>query len=246
MKRKNMISMVTSLALVGVVAVGGTLALLSAQSNHVKNTFTVGNNYPDSALELKEAKVEQAVDGSYVAAKPEVRVAENDYKQLVSNTTLAKDPTFTLATGSPTSWIVAYVGDVDPLFTQDGKESEFVATDWYAVTWNAEAKEGAGAWEVSTTPVEGNTIAQGYYVYGSKVIAGGETSPVFESLNVGDVTKNATDGTKVKTLYVVGAAVEALETDTAMDNDTIGVIMAQLGTDLKDTVIGLQGAEAQG
>ena len=45
MKRKNIVAMVTSLALVGVVAVGGTLALLTAQTNNVVNTFAVGKGY---------------------------------------------------------------------------------------------------------------------------------------------------------------------------------------------------------
>lgn len=59
MKRKNMATMVTCIALVGAVAVGGTLALLSQGSNTVTNTFTVGKGYnqdtPD--LSLDEAPV---------------------------------------------------------------------------------------------------------------------------------------------------------------------------------------------
>ena len=43
MKKKKIAALITSLALVGVVVVGGTLAYLTAQTDTVKNVFTVGN-----------------------------------------------------------------------------------------------------------------------------------------------------------------------------------------------------------
>ena len=43
-KNKKMFTMVGSLALVGAVAVGATLAYLSDNTSTITNTFTVGNN----------------------------------------------------------------------------------------------------------------------------------------------------------------------------------------------------------
>ena len=47
MKKRKLMMTVMSLALVLVVAVGGTLAYLSDQSNQVVNTFNVGNGYEE-------------------------------------------------------------------------------------------------------------------------------------------------------------------------------------------------------
>lgn len=119
MKRKNIVAMVTSLALVGVVAVGGTLALLTEQSNIVTNTFTIGNGYADDALVLDEAYVERDTSstnyGGYTVDGDQAgrNVSGNNYTDLVAETTLAKDPTFHLAAGSPDSWIIAKVSGVD-------------------------------------------------------------------------------------------------------------------------------------
>ena len=64
MKKKKIAALITSLALVGVVVVGGTLAYLTAQTETVENVFTVGNVSidveepdwnPDDADELIQA-----------------------------------------------------------------------------------------------------------------------------------------------------------------------------------------------
>ncbi len=104
MKRKNMISMVTSLALVGVVAVGGTLALLTSQTESLQNTFAVGNGYDQDGnpdFILQENVVTQDTDGSYIKkTEPEALTADGqNYNNLVSDTTLFKNPFFTLRDG---------------------------------------------------------------------------------------------------------------------------------------------------
>ena len=47
MKKRKLMMTIMSLALVLVVAVGGTLAYLSDQSNQVTNTFNVGSGYEE-------------------------------------------------------------------------------------------------------------------------------------------------------------------------------------------------------
>lgn len=218
MTKKRIGTMAACLALVGAVAVGGTLALLTSTSDKVTNTFTVGNGYADDAFKLDEAPVTQDVNGNYVETSG-TRLKAINYAQLVSNTTLAKDPTPDLAEGSPDSWVVVYINQVDPLFAQ----SKFVSENWYKV-------ENTGdTWTVAESPVKNETISRGYYVYGTKIVNGAEMDPIFETLNVGTVTKGRT----VSPLKVTGVAVEALATDAAMDNETINVVMGTIGNSLE-------------
>ena len=119
MTKKRIATMATCIALVGAVAVGGTLALLSAQSNTVTNTFTVGQAYDADDLFLREHDVTQVLDtqtnyGGYVSKGDDHwKVDESgkytgiQYTDIVKGTTIDKDPQFGLTADAPTSWIVA-------------------------------------------------------------------------------------------------------------------------------------------
>lgn len=129
MKRKNMAAMVTSIVLVGAVAVGGTLALLSQGSNTVKNTFTVGADYPASALKVREHEANQNATGAWVGKGDNLWMLNPDnenaategdyvgikYENLVGGTTVDKDPQFVLASGSPKSWVTCYIDGLTEL-----------------------------------------------------------------------------------------------------------------------------------
>lgn len=217
MKRKNMISMVTSLALVGVVAVGGTLALLSASSNEVKNTFTIGSGYPsDNALVLDEAKVQQVTEGTdnfggYEAMSNGQRErVQNDYTNLVANTTLDKDPTFHLAAGSPDSWIIAKVEGVEELakkgITINGELPELYG--WLALN----IETGAA------TPIESYAdLVDGYYVTSAVVAGGGDSDDLFEQLKVNtNVTRGGLDN-----IVISGVAVESVTDNWEKDGAAV-------------------------
>lgn len=178
MKRKNMISMVTSLALVGVVAVGGTLALLTSQSNDVVNTFTVGKGYNDDRPDLKldEADVDQvvAIDpeddtkniGDYVE-NTDARVRQNRYANLVEDAKMAKDPQFHIdpLCEVATSWIVA---KIDGFNTNQGASTTLMFTKvedelTASVEDGTEVKNGdyrvvAGAWYRVTKNLDGEYV----------------------------------------------------------------------------------------
>nr|WP_276872102.1 hypothetical protein [Fournierella massiliensis] len=199
MKRKNMATMVTCIALVGVVAVGGTLALLSKPSNTVRNTFTVGEGYTENDIILSEADVKQVINGDYVVNPSPAREEEpvytlngqdryetNDYINLVTGTTIYKDPMVTVAANTPDSWVVAYIGTVDSAFSTSTFEP--TNTSWYKVT-----KED-GHWKIDSASVgaagqEGKplTIQNGYYIYKNVVTKAGEDTnlpKLFENLDV--------------------------------------------------------------
>ena len=180
MTKKRIATMATCLALVGAVAVGGTLALLSAQSNAVKNTFAVGEGYTGQVITLDEAAVTQQTTGNYVENLAADRVERNDYNKLVNGTTLHKDPTVTVKANTVDSWVVAYIDNVDSIFNT----SKFQAGNntWYKVT-----KGEDGNWNVADAAVAGTQITSGYYIY-KDVVVKSESDTVlpdlFETLNV--------------------------------------------------------------
>lgn len=243
MKRKNMAAMVTSIALVGVVAVGGTLALLSQQSNEVRNTFTVGEGYTENDIILSEADVKQNFDGSYVVKENtdrkedlvyengnQKRYKKNSYTDLVTGTTIYKDPMVTVAANTPDSWVVAHIGTVDSAFA----ESTFEAanTDWYKVTKGVDNK-----WTVATSPV--GTAAEGkpekiatdtYYIY-KQVVTEDDTAQdltkLFTTLKV-NTTASADDVRNLTSMEVKAGLVQYVEGNSTvgtLTNEELNVIM---------------------
>ena len=101
MKKRNVMTMALSLAMVGVIAVGGTLAYLTAKSGPVTNTF-IGSEGIEMTLD--EALV--GTDGQ--AVDPESRVQSNSYTNILPETAYDKDPTVHL-TQIPTGGVNLYV-----------------------------------------------------------------------------------------------------------------------------------------
>ena len=91
MKKKFML-MVSALVLVAAMAVGGTLAYLTAQTQAVTNTFTIGN----INITLAETT--------------------NTYK-MVPGQDIAKDPVVTVKGGSEACWLFVKVAESDNLDT---------------------------------------------------------------------------------------------------------------------------------
>ena len=215
MTKKRIATMATCIALVGAVAVGGTLALLSAQSNTVTNTFTIGNGYPTDALTLDEADVAQVTSGTdnfggYEAIDAP-RVEENAYENLVADTTLDKDPTFHLAAESPDSWIIAKVTGVDALADN-------------GITINGNLPADYGWYKLDTTAGTATPITSyaeledGYYVTKATVTAGNSTDALFEELKVGTgVNRDAA----LDSIVVSGVAVEAVTGTWAQDGAAV-------------------------
>lgn len=99
-KRKALLLAFSAILLVA-ASVLGTYAFLTAQSQKVENTFTVGK----VAITLDEAKVTAmgVVDGSE-------RVQANSYK-LIPGHSYVKDPTVHITAGSEDSWLFVRVNN---------------------------------------------------------------------------------------------------------------------------------------
>ena len=119
MKKKKLMMAVVSASLVGVVAIGGTLAYLSDMSNEVTNTFNVGSGYvPDDNkhIGLCLDETEKTSTENPTAIDPVNRTEEGvKYEEMLPGSVVAKDPTFHLTTGSTDSYVFALVNGVDEM-----------------------------------------------------------------------------------------------------------------------------------
>lgn len=227
MTKKRIGTMAACLALVGAVAVGGTLALISSQSKQLTNTFTVGDGYDTDGNDfvLKEHMVVQdPVDGGYdqdLTTNPEdpwvygtpngTGDPGNTYDDLVPNTSLAKDPTFSIVDSDVDySWIVAKVSGLTAL-EEAGVSVETVNSSKWLVLNSLDETT------VPTTSVTAdiyNSDEDGvvYLIYADKVANNGSTDALFNSMKVGvTVTADNLD------LDIEGVAVQALDNSTLND-----------------------------
>ncbi|MDY4251599.1 MULTISPECIES: TasA family protein [unclassified Clostridium] len=102
--KKKRISLVMALVLVLTCVIGGTLAYLTAKTNSVTNTFTVGN------IDITLAET------------------TTDYKMVPGNT-IAKDPTVTVNAGSEACWLFVKIEEsTNPKL--DDYISYSIATGW--------------------------------------------------------------------------------------------------------------------
>lgn len=230
MTKKRIGTMAACLALVGAVAVGGTLALLSSQSNSVTNTFTVGSGYNDDTqdpdLKLDEAVVVPVTKGDNIgdivenpdgSRTPTTGDQTQKYPQLIEGSMIAKDPQFHISDDCEVaqSWIVAKVsgfnaekGKTTLKFTDVTDETVDGVVDgaWLKVE---KTKEGAYTY----TPVTTENMGNGVYIFNASLSAGESTKDLFQQLQV----DNFVAGQNPSTITVTGYAVEGVA-DVSFDN----------------------------
>lgn len=172
MKKKNVLMMAMSLVLVAVIAVGGTLAYLTSNTDTLTNTFTVGNGYDDDpnnpALKLDET--EKGVGSNPTVINPDNRTNENNYEAFAPGSKIAKDPTFYLKDGSPASFVFAKVTGVDTLVDTEwiivsDLEAASVQNDTPSALSNKWQKVANADGELITGENPDDSKLDGYYVY---------------------------------------------------------------------------------
>lgn len=129
MNKKALKTTVASLALVGVIGVGATLAYLSSQSNELTNTFTAGEGYPEipeynQALILHESfvpKKHEPIDCTkanscyLVDGIIKRNIVGNVYEDVQAGSVVTKDPEVTLNANSVNSYLYIKVQGLDAL-----------------------------------------------------------------------------------------------------------------------------------
>jgi predicted ribosomally synthesized peptide with SipW-like signal peptide len=93
---KKVLALALSLSLILAIGVAGTLAWLTAETDTITNTFTIGK----VAITLDEAKL---------GSTTERTAAGQAYGAIVPGATFAKDPTFHFAAGSEASFLFVKV-----------------------------------------------------------------------------------------------------------------------------------------
>lgn len=202
MKKKSLITMVLSLALVAIIGTGATLAYLSANSNKVTNTFTVGSGYDDkvNGLYVDEHKIDENNK-----ATSELTREKNEYSKILPGDKLAKDPTVHFTKG-PDSYIFVNV---------TGMSEEKVTGTENALFTYLESKLGKGfdkgAWEKA----DGQLTINGVYVYkvndSYKVAAGTELAPLFTGV---ELNKNVAEA-QFNTLKSTAQGISAITIQAA-------------------------------
>ena len=153
MNKKQIAKLGVTLGLVGAVGVGGTLALLSAQSNVVTNTFAAGNgidadtditlfeHIPVENAEAKDNPVTNKYnDGSETEYKELIAKVGVSYSNLEPNMTLDKDPAVQISEGTADCYLfvkvdsskfTGVVGDVEIDGIYNTGEEGYKAPNWH-------------------------------------------------------------------------------------------------------------------
>lgn len=183
MKKRKIMMSVMSAALVGVVAIGGTLAYLSDTSNSVTNTFNVGSGYIDDGEHVGLWLDEIDYDGKDEEGNPADRTETgNLYEELLPGSVVAKDPTFHLTEGSTESYVFAEVTGVDAMI-----EAGYYFTVNEPV---GQADPAASAFGNKWQKVDGQEGFDGLYVYTEKVAGGRDLQPMFNWVKLGSAVEN--------------------------------------------------------
>lgn len=183
MKKRNVMTMALSLAMVGVIGVGSTLAYLTANSGPVINTF-IGSEGIEMTLD--EALV--GADGQ--AVDPESRVQSNSYADILPETAYDKDPTVHL-TQVPTGGVDLYV-----------KVTGVDTTDEDGYT--ADVTISSANW----TKVGGFAGVDGLYKYSSVITEAGDFV-VFDGISFDYDVGNGEDVPVIKNVVVKAYAIQA-------------------------------------
>lgn len=115
MNKKKIMMSVLSASLVGVVAVGGTLAYLSDKSNTVTNTFNVGTGYTTDENKHTGLWLDEVLWENNQASATSRTESANTYADLMPGSIVTKDPTFHLTAGSTDSYVFAEIKGLDAL-----------------------------------------------------------------------------------------------------------------------------------
>lgn len=155
MKKRNVMTMALSLALVGVIGVGSTLAYLTATDDAVVNTFTFANNI---VVTLDEDQPQTTGDETITSNSK----GGFDYKNVVPGQTLNKAPEITVKT-SVDAYVFARITEgsnveVDAI-TQGWTQVTGSENTWYKAVTGQEGVQDLGTLFTTVTVADVNLSA---------------------------------------------------------------------------------------
>ncbi len=145
MKKKNLLTAALSLSLIGVIAVGGTLAYFTDKTDAKTNTFTAGN------VEIELIDKSENGDGR-TAGRPNADGNGITYSNVMPGDVLSKEVSVKVDDSSQSAWVALKL-TVDTTLPQDSKlnkddvEKEIWKMIKKAVAEEQSSKtEGTGVW----------------------------------------------------------------------------------------------------
>lgn len=204
--KKSTKKLILSLALVGTVGVGSTLAYLATTGNTVTNSFVSGDGYP-------QGKNSVYIDEYDIAKKDGSRTkTANEYTNVSEGGTLTKDPQVHLVANSVESYILV---KIEGLNDNAGKLTPKVTSE----EQDASPADGINdAWEkISTQPG-----LDGIYKYKTSVEGGTNIEEkLFDQILVGDDIERNEQG--VASFTNITLSVCAMQAVTYNDNKEVPV-----------------------
>lgn len=146
MNKKKLVKLGASLALVGVVGVGATLAYLQTEVQDLSNTFVLGNGYPTDKIALV---LDEKYNGEGSVPTEDQSPVENSSDRTTDGNTYnvypgadpAKDPRVSLYNTSPDSYIFVGIKGVDGM-NSDGNHVTVDVNDSGENYWNKVSEDG--------------------------------------------------------------------------------------------------------
>lgn len=222
MKKKSLVMMTATLALVGAVGVGTTLAYMTAQSDEVKNTFTFAEAGID--ITLDEAVVDKLTNKALETG--ERTSTGQDYENIIPGMVIDKDPTVTIGENSLNCNVFVSV-------TNANQNDELSVTDFNTDSWEAIEPAAYG--------MEAADAYTAYYVYKGSAATGeiedGDTflvvpndkenetvlEDIFETITI---SNGISETTEFSDIIIKAAAVQA---DSCADTDAAVTALGMLG-----------------
>ncbi len=201
--KKKLVTTIASLALVGAISIGATLAYLHTNSQEMTNTFTPKDGGKNISIELREPGWDgynfgelnngkqpdgKTANPNYSGEKEELGV--NEAKAFAIGDVIAKNPQVKNTSGQDV-WVAVVVNKADL--------PEFATIDW----------ENGTAWEIGEK--SGDTVI----AYYKTVLSAGSvvSAPVFNSVTIGDVELTGNETIPTFDIDVTAYAVQAENID---------------------------------
>lgn len=210
MNKKNIVTAAVSLALVGVMAIGGTLAYLTDDSDTMTNTFVMDGltitlkedaTIPEGEVYLQKDKADK--DAVYSEREIEGTEAGVDYDKVLPGATINKNPYLEIGADNARAYVYAYVTGMDTTAPDGQATSPKMWIEAWADGWTVVDTEG----QLSGTLLR-RVVARD---------ASSETSPL--RLDVFDTVKvnaNLTESQEIKDVTIQAFAHQADNVDVTV------------------------------
>lgn len=219
MRNKKLLTTLGAVTLIGAIGLGSTLAYLTATTNEVKNTFTMGNvkfnEDLDNGLLEKPVEREDNGTGAYVFSTDTTDgsdwVTENTYEDLVPGETVPKNPTIFMAADSEDAWLFVLISNYnDAAFDEIKMGDNWVdVTDDYTTAGNTVA-DSDRVFAYNTKVTKADTDDDIVEVFSEVTIA--------DDIEVPEVEEGATEvESPIPDLTIKAFAIQALGFDSYTD-----------------------------